>query len=515
MTTSSPALLPSPAAIVAYAAAILSVGMAAAASMVLDSYLHAMPYVSLFLCAVMFVAWFGGLGPSVVAASLATLLFAFYFVAPAQSFKMAASDALRVGLFAMTAICVVSISAAQRRAAALLLHARDQLQAAVQELARLNGALQAENAQRRRVETYLDEAQRLSHTGSFSWRPASGDFFWSKEAYRMMAFGGASDPTLEQMQARVHKDDLEHVRREIDRLRRGERDCEYEYRWLTASGAFRHHHVRAQRVRFESGEEEIVGALMDVTEAHKAEEALHAAQTALAHATQVATLGEMSASIAHEVNQPLAGIVINGEAALRWLNRPQPELGEVRSAIERMVRDGRRAGEVIDRIRALVRRAPVPAGPVDLNEVITEAATLVQRELQSQEVSLQLGLARDLPQVVADRVELQQVVINLMMNGMQAMASVTDRPRQLAVCTTVQSGEVLVAVRDAGMGVDPAAKDRLFSAFFTTRKDGMGMGLSICRSIIEAQGGRIWASSNDGPGMTFQFALPAPSRAAS
>jgi C4-dicarboxylate-specific signal transduction histidine kinase len=223
----------------------------------------------------------------------------------------------------------------------------------------------------------------------------------------------------------------------------------------------------------------------------------------------------MTASIAHEVNQPLAGIVTNGEAGLRWLDRKEPDLGEVRSAMERMIRDGKRASQVVERLRALARKAPAQTMALDLNEVITEGVALLQREIQNHRIALQLDLARDLPPVLAGRVELQQVVINLMMNGMQAMEPVTDRPRRLVVRSSRHNDEVLVSVRDSGVGIDPGNIDRLFNAFFTTRANGMGMGLSIGRSIVESYGGRIWASNNDGPGTIFQFALPVMAQDAS
>jgi signal transduction histidine kinase len=499
---------PSPAAVLAYGVAILSVAMALVAGLVLDTFLQTSPYVSLFLCAIMFAAWFGGLGASLLATALATVVFTYFFVDPGGSFSLAAKDIPRVALFAITALFVVSLSAAQRRNADSLRLARDQLQATVEELARVNKALEAENAQRRRVEAYLDEAQGLSRTGSFSWKMSSGDVFWSKEGYRMLGLDQTVKPSIDVLLQRVHQDDQRIVQHEIDRVRRGEQDYDYELRWLMPNNPTKHLRVRAHRVRFGSGEDEIVGALIDVSEAREAQESLHAAQTALAHAARVATLGEMSASIAHEVNQPLAGIVTNGEAGLRWLDRKEPELGEVRSAMERMIRDGKRASQVVERLRALARKAPAQTTLLDLNEVISEGVALVQREIQVHRVALQLDLARDLPPVPAGRVELQQVVINLMMNGMQAMEPVTDRPRRLVVRSFVQAEEVLVSVRDSGVGIDPENMGRLFNAFFTTRANGMGMGLSIGRSIIESYGGRIWASSNDGAGTTFQFALP-------
>ncbi len=515
MSTSRTSWWPSPAAVLAYGVAILSVTMALVAGLVLDTFLQTSPYVSLFLCAIMFAAWFGGLGASLLATALATVLFTHYFVDPGGSFSVAPKDIPRVALFAVTALFVVSLSAAQRRNADSLRFARDELQATVEELARVNKALEAENAQRRRVEAYLDEAQGLSRTGSFSWKVSSGDVFWSKEGYRMLGLDQSVKPSIDLLLQRVHQDDQRIVQHEIDRVRQGEQDCDYELRWLMPNGPTKHLRVRAHRVRFEAGEDEIVGALIDVSEAREAQESLHAAQTALAHAARVATLGEMSASIAHEVNQPLAGIVTNGEAGLRWLDRKEPELGEVRSAMERMIRDGKRASQVVERLRALARKAPAQTTLLDLNEVITEGVALVQREIWRHRIPLQLDLARDLPPVLAGRVELQQVVINLMMNGMQAMEPVTDRPRRLVVRSFAQAEEVLVSVRDSGIGIDPENMGHLFNAFFTTTANGMGMGLSIGRSIIESYGGRIWASNNDGPGTTFQFALPVRARAQS
>jgi C4-dicarboxylate-specific signal transduction histidine kinase len=263
-------------------------------------------------------------------------------------------------------------------------------------------------------------------------------------------------------------------------------------------------------MRAGSDQEEVVGTVMDVTDARRTQEALAAAQSALAHASRVATLGEMSASITHEVNQPLASMIVNGEAGLRWLDRDQPELGEVHSAIERMIRDAKRASEVVQRLRALARREPAERLPLDLNTVIGESVALLQRELYNHRVVLKTDLAADLPLVQGHRIELQQVVINLMVNGIQAMKAVTDVPKNLLVHSSIEGRQAVVSVQDCGVGLAPETLPRLFMPFFTTRDGGMGMGLSICRSIIEAHGGRIWASSNEGPGATFRFALPVP-----
>jgi PAS domain S-box-containing protein len=249
----------------------------------------------------------------------------------------------------------------------------------------------------------------------------------------------------------------------------------------------------------------------DITERNRAQEALRRAQAELAHINRVMTLGELTASIAHEVNQPLAGIVTNGAACLRWLDRKPPELEEARAAVDSMIGDGMRASDVIQRLRALSRNTEPQKMRLEINGVIDEAIRLVQRELLDHLVAPRLELASALPAVLGDRVQLQQVVLNLVMNGMEAMAAVTDRPRELVIRSRRhEAGQVLIEVQDAGIGIDPDIVNRLFSAFFTTKPDGMGMGLSICRSIVEGHGGRIWAVRNSGPGATFRFTLPAP-----
>jgi len=252
----------------------------------------------------------------------------------------------------------------------------------------------------------------------------------------------------------------------------------------------------------------VLVSLMDITERNRTQEALQQAQAELAHVTRVTTLGQLTASIAHEVNQPLAAIVTNGEACLRWLGRQPPEVEEVRGAVESMISDGRRASDVVSGLRALSRKTDPQRAQLDLNGVIDDVVLLVQREVFNHRVVLRLEHAPGLPPVPGDRVQLQQVVMNLVVNGLQAMAAVDDRPRDLTIRALRRGNEAVVEVRDSGSGIDPVNMGRLFGAFFTTKDDGMGMGLSICRSIIEAHGGRIWASHNDGHGATFQFTLP-------
>ena len=243
-------------------------------------------------------------------------------------------------------------------------------------------------------------------------------------------------------------------------------------------------------------------------EGRRAQHALHKAQAELAHVTRVTTMGELTASIAHEVNQPLTAIVTNANASLRWLAGPAPNLDEARDAVRGILRDGNRAGDVIARIRALVRKTDTEKARLDINQTVQEVILLVQIEAAHKGVALRTELAADLPPVLGDRVELQQVILNLVVNGIEATTSVADGRRELLIRSRQHgSDQVLVAVQDSGMGLDPKNMERIFDAFYTTKSQGLGMGLAISRSIVENHGGKLWAVPNDGPGATFQFTL--------
>jgi PAS domain S-box-containing protein len=361
----------------------------------------------------------------------------------------------------------------------------------------------------RRSEAYLDQAQYLTHTGSFAWSAVNGDIIWSKETYRILGIDRTVKPTFDLILQHIHPDDLEFVKAQRDRFVQGAQHLEYEHRWLTPDGNLKQLHVRHHRVRYESGEEEVVGAVRDVTEAREAQAALAAAQAHLAHANRVATLGELSASIAHEVNQPLAAIVTHGDASLRWLGHAPADLNEVRSSVEKMIGNAKRASNVVNRVRTLATKTQPQLVLLDLNEVINDAIKVVDPEAVSNQVSLRVELAAALPRVLGDRVQLQQVIINLVVNGIQAMVDVDNRARNLLIrADRDQSDQIVVEVHDSGHGFEPENATRMFDAFYTTKSSGMGIGLSICRTIIEAHGGRIWASCNDGRGAIFQFTLP-------
>jgi PAS domain S-box-containing protein len=361
----------------------------------------------------------------------------------------------------------------------------------------------------RRSEAKLVEAQRVSQTGSFVWNVSTGERVGSKEFFRILGYDQPGSVTFEMVLQRAHPDDRARVEQAIDRATRCGRDLDYEHRLLMPDGSIKYVHVVAHAVRDQADQLEFIGAVVDVTATKQAEENLHKAQTELAHVTRVTTLGELTASIAHEVNQPLAAAVANAEACLRWLDRETPDLAAARRSVEAVINDSCRASEVIRRVRALAKKSDIEKMPLDVNDVIREAIVLVQRELSSQLISLRTELAPSLPMILGDRVQLQQVIINLVMNGIEAMQSITDRQRELVI----RSGQdemrrVHVSVTDCGVGISAEMANRLFNAFFTTKSSGMGMGLSICRSIVEAHEGRLSVLPNEGPGATFQFVLP-------
>jgi PAS domain S-box-containing protein len=361
----------------------------------------------------------------------------------------------------------------------------------------------------RRSEAKLAEAQRVSQTGSFVWNVSTGERFGSKEFFRILGFDEPRSVTFEMVLQRAHPEDRAFVDQTIDCATRDGKDLDYEHRLLMPDGSVKYVHVVAHAVRDQADQLEFVGAVVDITATKQAEEKLHTARMELAHVTRVATLGELTASIAHEVNQPLAAVVANADAALRWLDRETPDLAAARRSVEWVINDSYRASEVIRHVRALANKTDVEKAPLDFNQVVKDAIVLVQRELTSQRISLRAELAPARMTVFGDRIQLQQVIINLLINGIEAMQPVSGRPRELIIRSgQEESNQVRLSVTDCGVGISAENVSRLFNAFFTTKTNGLGMGLSICRSIVEAHGGRLSASGNEGPGATFQFVLP-------
>jgi PAS domain S-box-containing protein len=359
-----------------------------------------------------------------------------------------------------------------------------------------------------RNEAFLADAQQLSHTGSIGFRLPAGEMAWSVEAYRIFGYELDAIPSMDLVLARVHADDVPLVMAAYEQVLAGIPRIELEHRLTMPDGEHKRVHFVSRSTR-NAGQIEYVGALMDVTETRRTQEALHRSVTELAHVTRVTMLGELVASIAHEVSQPIAAIVTNGDAALRWLKRDVPDYGEAFQAIDAMIRNARRSSDVIGRVRALAQKRDPHYAVLSINAMVEESAELISHELRTQNTVLAVELAAEEPVVLGDRVQLQQVIVNLLMNGIQAMASVTERPRRLKVRTRLgDDNTVFVAVEDSGTGISEENATRLFSAFFTTKPDGMGMGLSICRSIVEAHGGTIGVIAHEGPGATFEFSLP-------
>jgi PAS domain S-box-containing protein len=362
----------------------------------------------------------------------------------------------------------------------------------------------------RRSEAALLDAQRISNTGSWRWNIATDQVTWSAELRRILGFD-PSDPELPAAEyvAMVHPDDQPGFREVIDRAVRERGGFEYEYRMVLCNGSVKHLHSVGRPDVTESGELEFVGVVMDVTERRQAEEALRNAQTELTRAARLTTMGELAASIAHEVNQPLAAIVMNGSAGLRWLDQTAPDLDEVRNALGRVVSDGKRAGDVIHGLRGLAGKAGPQLATLDVDDVVHEVLALTHSELQRYGIALRTNLAAGDRPVRGDRVQLQQVLLNLILNGVDAMKGVTEHPRELVVSSAfAERRSVLVSVEDSGPGVDPAIAPRIFEPFFTTKADGLGMGLSICRSIIAAHGGQLWAAPGVRHGTVFHFTVP-------
>jgi signal transduction histidine kinase len=364
--------------------------------------------------------------------------------------------------------------------------------------------------ERRRHEAIISEAERLSLTGSSCWRPPSDQLIWSKEMFRIFDFDPNITPTVDMVRARIHPDDLPHFNHTVECAVRDGQDFAVEPRLLMADGTIKYLQVLTHAFRGEQGNViEFIGAVKDVTERKQSENALNEMRSELAHAARVATVGALTASIAHEINQPLSGIVTNASTSLLMLADEPPDIVGAVDSAQRTIRDANRASEVIARLRALFKKTTTASESLDLNEATREVLALSMSELQRAQVIVRTELAHDLPPVKGDRVQLQQVILNLVLNAAEAMSTIEDRGRQLVVRTEGDEGDhVRLTVRDTGPGFDPLSAKRLFETYYTTKPDGMGIGLSISRTIIERHQGRLWAASNDGPGATVAFSIP-------
>jgi PAS domain S-box-containing protein len=398
---------------------------------------------------------------------------------------------------------------------------------ALLELLAAQAAISLENTRLysdlRESEAKLEEAQHIAHVGYWQRDLVTNLLTWSGESFRILGLSpGESTVAFTRYRELIHPEDRQRVGAAVAEALSGGKRYDLEYRVVRPNGQVRIVHSQGKVMRDESGRpRRMFGIIQDVTERKRAEADLREserryreAQMALAHANRVTTMGQMTASIAHEVNQPIAAAVINAHAALRWLGGHPPDLEEVRQSLNAIIKDGNRASDVIGRIRALVKKESPRNDQLDINEAILEVTEVTRSELLRSDVSLRTELAKGLPLIRGDRIQLQQVVLNLIMNAVEAMNDASKGARDLLISTAEDNG-VLVAVRDSGPGLNPESLERLFDPFHTTKPGGMGIGLSICRSIVEAHGGRIWATANVPQGASFHFSIPAQGVAAS
>jgi signal transduction histidine kinase len=356
----------------------------------------------------------------------------------------------------------------------------------------------------------LERTQQLSSTCSFSWRVEADEIGWSRDLGQLFEVDAADVPvTLELIGARIHPEDLPSFHELIERARSGVSDFEFELRLRQPDNLVKYLHVVAHQTRDQEGQLEYIGAVQDVTHRRHTEEALAKLRAELARAARVTSLGVLTAAIAHEVNQPLAGIVANASTCRRMLAVDPPDVEGARETARRTIRDAQRASEVVKRLRALFCKKSPTCESLDLNEATREAVALSLSELERNKVIVRTEFAGELAPVQGDRVQLQQVILNLLLNASDAMSDVDDRPRQLLIRTERDAEDrVRLSVQDSGVGFEPQGMERLFDAFYTTKSGGMGIGLWVSRSIIESHKGRLWATPNEGPGTTFSFSVP-------
>jgi signal transduction histidine kinase/CheY-like chemotaxis protein len=362
----------------------------------------------------------------------------------------------------------------------------------------------------RRSEMYLAAAEQLSQTGSFAWSASAGELYWSDGAYRIFECEPTTKPSIQLVIDRTHPDDRMRHRQILDRA--AMEGCEFisEYRLLMADGSVKHIQAVAHRLTGEDLERLVfVGAITDITERKRAQEErerLHQLEADLASINRVSMMGELTASLAHEIRQPIAAAIIAANACMRWLGRDRPDVMEARGAASAVIAAVTRAAGIIDRVRALYGRGPPQREAIDLNKILREMTVLLGDTADRYSIPIRTELDPELPRTTADRVQLQQVLMNLMLNGIEAMR---ETGGELTIASTrTENGQLLITVKDSGIGLPVDQAERIFDAFFTTKLQGTGMGLSISRRIIESHGGQLWASPNSGRGAIFQFALP-------
>jgi PAS domain S-box-containing protein len=464
------------------------------------------------LSAIALTFWYAGTAPGILAAVLSSIVRDYLFE-PNTSIESRLLFDLVFLVFALLMTRVAGL--------------RNQLERRVAErtaeLTRSNDKLKREIAKHNQVErelrlneAYLAEAQRLSHTGSWAWSPPPGDIrYWSEECYRVQGFdpkGG--QPRFETFFQRIHPNDQARIAEVIERAVREKEEFEFDYRIVHPNGEIRDARSVGHPILGPSGDlVEFVGTIIDVTDRRKAEEErerLREAQADLAHASRMTTMGELTASLAHEVNQPITAAVNGASTCVRWLTREEPDLGEAREAALGVIRNAKRAADIINRIRSISKKGESKRQLADINELIQEMIALLRNEVRRYSISIQTDLDANLPKIMADSVQVQQVMMNLIMNSIDAMKD-GDQTRELSIRSRrAEDQQLMISVIDTGSGLPPQQTNQIFDAFFTTKIHGIGMGLRISRSIVESHGGRLWAGDNSPRGASFYFTLPIP-----
>ena len=503
-TSASPRRLAKP-VLQRYGAALCFVALSLGLTLLVQ-HLFPYPFLFLFFGAVMASAWFGGMGAGLFAVLISTLAVDYFFVPPLYSFAINATAETYFAAFVICALVASWVSSSKKQSEEALMEARDQLEIRVAER---TAELEKSNTELRRREHQLHLLTEVIPQQIWSGT-ADGSIDYCNQ--RLLNYVGR---TVDEMKGEafvetIHPEDREGFRRLWRDALSQAKPLEGEWRVRGADGQYRWFFTRG--VPLQDQQQKTLrwyGTNTDIEELHETEEALMRTQAELAYLSRVLSMGELAASIAHEINQPLAAVVAHGHACLGWLSANPPNVGKALQTTERIIQDGTRAGAVLGRIRALFKKEAPAQEWLDMNELIQELAGFLGGEAKRRRIAIRTALASALPKIKGDRVQLQQVVLNLMMNAMDAMAGIASRTKELLISSgTENSTQIVVRVEDNGVGFSPEITEKIFEPFFTTKPQGIGMGLSISRSIVESHQGQLWATSRPSGGAIFQFTIP-------